>query len=173
MRRTFALLITVLADFTFGLLCLAGIWVGTMWLIVKGVGILEAILLAAGGVTAIAWLAEHFLRLRRRTRWLGRWLVGLPEYDSPSTEAGSKTDQQIRARAFWTAVGATTALAAIAIWALIALAGVTAGLGIAGLILLGALWLFLNGGLNLFMEAVEDRVEEDGKLKRDGPGPQR
>lgn len=173
MRRTFALLITILADFTFGLLCLAGIWIGTMWLIVKGVGILEAILLAAGGVTAIAWPAEHFLQLRRRTRWLGRWLVGLPEYDSPDAEPRSETDQQIRARAFWTAVGATIALGAVVTWVLMALAGVAAGLGMAGLILLGAVWLFLNGGLNLFMDAVEDRVEEDGKLKRDGPGPQR
>lgn len=143
-----------------------------MWLIVKGLGFIEAILLAAGGVTAVAWLAEHFLQLRKRTRWLGRWLVGLPEYDSPSSETGSETDQQIRGRAFWVALGATIALGAVVIWALMALAGAGAGLGIAGLIVLGALWLFLHGGLNVFMDAVEDRVEEASKLKRDGPGSQ-
>jgi hypothetical protein len=170
MRRSFALALTILMDTLLGVILVAAYILCAFTLISRGVDIFLSLIITLVVISLAGWALDHFLRLRTRTRWLARAMVGLPEFDEPPRgDHNRATDKGIRRKA---ALAAWTVLIVSFLtlfWALTTFGSALIGLGTIGLLLFGVIWLLLNGGLSLIFDAVEDRVAEDETLRRDGP----
>lgn len=171
MRRSIALALTVLMDTLLGVIFVAAYFLCAFALINRGVDILMSLVIMLVVISLVGWALDHFLKLRRRTRWLARAMLGLPEFDDvrPKGLQDLPTDDGIRRKAALTAWAVAIILFAGLFWSLASFGSVLLGLGVFGLFVAGAVWLLIHGGFNLIFDAVEDRVAEDETLRRDGP----
>ena len=171
MRRALALIITIVLDSLIAIIAMAAGVVLTIEMIRRSVDVFLSLLITIGVVCLTAWTLDYFLKLRRRTRWLARAIVGLPEYDEPASSSAETalSDRQIKRKAFLIALGALVVLGASTIGVMTYFVGTFAGLGVAGLLVLGTLWLLINGGIVPLFDVIEDRIVEDETLHRDGP----
>lgn len=169
MRRFLALLVAVIFDVAFGSLAIALMFLGAAALAGNGLDLLMSLLVAGSAVVGLVWLADRFFKIRRRSRQFGRALLGLPEFDQVDAGLTGKSDEALRkesrTHALLLAVLVGVAVTAAAFHFL----GVLAGGGVISAIVLFALWVFMNGGLTLIIDAADSRVEDEARLKRDGP----